>query len=139
MSAYSEKIRRAKEQGLFKVADVLNREVTLTISHLLEDAVMFNREIDILCFVETGKQLQVNLTNGEWLIENFGDDPNDWPANRVTLYVGEYEFKGGEKKQGIRLKRADASITIGGKVGSNTGSTPKHSLRDDLEDEIPNF
>src|SRR5262249_29738591 len=114
MSAYSEKIARAKQQGLYKVADLLGKEVTHTISHLLEDAVMFNREIDILCFVDTGKQLQVNITNGDWLISNFGDDPNDWAGHRVTLFVGEYEFKKGETKQGIKLKRADGGVTIGG-------------------------
>jgi hypothetical protein len=130
MSAYSEKIRRAKEQGLYKVADLLNREVTHTISHLLEDCVKFDREMDILCFTDTGKQLQVNVTNGEWLIDNFGEDPNDWAGHRVTLYVGQYEFKVGEKKSGIRLKRPDGGVTIG-------GAAPKRPPKDDVDDEIP--
>jgi len=130
MSAYSEKIARAKQQGLYKVADLLGKEVTHTISHLLEDAVMFNREMDILCFVDTGKQLQVNLTNGEWLIDNFGSDPNDWPGHRVTLFVGEYEFKKGETKQGIRLKRPDGSVTVGGNAA---GTAPKRFPEEDID------
>ena len=84
MSAYSEKIARAKQQGLYKVADLLgmkDKQVTHTISHLLEDTAMFGREIDILCFVDTGKQLQVNITNGEFLINNFGEDPESWAGH----------------------------------------------------------
>ena len=130
MSAYSDKIRRAKEQGLYKVADLLNKEVTHTISHLIESAEMFNREIDILCFVDTGKQLQVNITNGEWLIDNFGDDPNDWAGHRVTLYIGEYEFKKGETKQGIKLKRVDGGVTIGGNAAR---AAPKRFPEEDID------
>jgi len=81
MSAHSEKIARAKQQGLYKVADLLGKEVTHTISHLLEDAAMFNREIDVLCFVDTARQLQVNITNGDWLINNFGEDPRGRSKN----------------------------------------------------------
>jgi hypothetical protein len=106
MSAYSEKIARAKQQGLYKLSDFANgEEKTHTISCLLEDVVKFEREMDVLCFTDTGKQLQLNITNGSWLIDNFGDDPNDWGGHRVTLYVGEYEFKGREKQRGIKLKQ----------------------------------
>jgi hypothetical protein len=131
MSAHSEKIARAKQQGLYKVADLLGKEVTHTISHLLEDAAMFNREIDVLCFVDTARQLQVNITNGDWLINNFGEDPNDWAGHRVTLYVGQYDF--GDKKQGIMLKRADGGVTVGGNAAR---AAPKRSPKEDIDDEI---
>jgi hypothetical protein len=54
--------------------------------------------------------LQVNLTNGEWLIKNLGEDPNDWVGQRVTLYPAEYK----QGEFGIRLKRADGSVLAGG-------------------------
>jgi len=126
MSNYSEKIARAKQQGLYKVADLLSGPVTHTISHLLEDVVKFEREMDLLCFADTARQLQINVTNGEWLINNFGEDPEDWAGQHVTLYVGTFEFgKNKEQRQGIRLKKPD-------------GAAPKRSLKDDLgNDEIP--
>ena len=134
MSAYSEKIARAKQQGLYKVADLLgmkDKQETHTISHLLEDTAMFGREIDILCFVDTGKQLQVNITNGEFLINNFGEDPESWAGHRVVLYVGQYDF--GDKKQGIMLKRADGGVTIGRNAAR---AAPKRSPKEDIDDEI---
>ena len=132
MSAYSEKITRAKQQGLYKVADLEGgKEVTHTISHLLEDAIKFDREMDILCFVDTARELSINLTNGDWLIQNFGPDPSDWAGHKVTLYVGEYEFKKGETKQGIRLKRPDGGVTVGAKAD------PKPPPKNELDDEIP--
>jgi len=135
MSAYSEKIARAKEQGLYKVADLEGgKEVTHTISHLLEDAIKFEREMDILCFTDTARQLQVNLTNGDWLLQNFGTDPDDWAGHRVTLYLAPYQLKGGqETKFGIRLKRPDGTVTVGGKAGNTSKPPPK----DDIDDSIP--
>jgi hypothetical protein len=107
------------------------KQVTHTISHLLEDVVKFDREMDIPCFTNTGKQLQVNVTNGEWLLDNFGDDPNDWGGHRVTLYLAPYQLKGKETKLGIRLKRADGSASTG-------GPPPKPPPpKDDLDDDIP--
>jgi hypothetical protein len=135
MSAYSEKIARAKQVGLYKVSDFANgEEKTHTISHLLEDVVKFDREMDVLCFTDTGKQLQVNVTNGEWLLDNFGDDPNDWPGNRVTLFLGEYEYgKNKEKKQGIRLKQPDGAASGSGSLGTK----PKRPPSRDIDDDIP--
>jgi hypothetical protein len=129
MSDYSDKIARAKQQGLYKVADLNGKEVTHTISHLLEDYVKFDREMDILCFTDTGKQLQVNLTNGEWLIKNLGEDPNDWSGQRVTLYLAEYK----QGEYGIRLKRPDGSVNVG---GATVSTSPKRPPKEDLDDDL---
>jgi len=131
MSNFSEKITRQKQQGLYKVADLEGgKEVTHTISHLLEDYVKFDREIDILCFTDTARQLQINVTNGEWLINNFGEDPEDWAGHRVTLYLGEYEYNK-QRKLGIRLKRPD------GKDVSERRGAPSKPAPVDMDDEIP--
>ena len=104
MSAFSDRIRSQKK-GFFKVADFegVGKELTLTVSHLDEEVELFGEKKDILNFVETGQQLQLNQTTAEWLIDNLGDDPEKWPGKRVTLYLAEYEYNK-EKKLGIRLK-----------------------------------
>ena len=107
MSKYSDKVDRQKQAGLYRVSDLQNgggqsREVTHEIAYLDEDVEMFDRKIDVLHFTDTFKELQVNVTNAEQLIEMFGDEPARWPGNSVTLYLAEY---GKEGKLGIRLKR----------------------------------
>jgi hypothetical protein len=106
MSAFSDRIRDAKK-GFYKVADFEGgKEVTHTISHLDEAVQMFDKEVDILNFSDTARQLQLNVTNAEILLEVFGDDPETWGGKAVTLFLAQYEYKG-ETKLGIRLKRAD--------------------------------
>jgi hypothetical protein len=131
MSAYSEKIAKQKQSGLYRVSDFQNgsgqpREITHEIAYLAQDVQKFDREIDVLQFTDTFKQLQVNVTNGELLIEMLGDDPAAWPGNLVTLYLAPY---GKEGKLGIRVKRPGAD-------------TPKPvaivpSREQEMDDDIP--
>jgi hypothetical protein len=109
MSAFSDRIRDQKNKGLYKVADLEGgKTVTHTISYLDEEVELFGKTMDILNFADTARQLQLNQTNAEALLDAFGDEPQAWAGRAVTLYLAEYEFKG-EKKLGIRLKRADAT------------------------------
>jgi hypothetical protein len=128
MSSYREKIDRQKS-GLYRVSDLQNgngetREVTHEIAFLAQDVEMFDRKIDVLHFTDTRKQFQVNLTNGELLMEMFGDEPDNWPSNLVTLYLAPY---GKEGKLGIRVK----------KPGANTPHPPALTPAADMNDEIP--
>jgi hypothetical protein len=109
MSTYREKINRQKEGGLYKVSDLQNgngetREVTHEIAFLVEDVEKFDRTMDILHFTDTRKQLQVNVTNADLLMDMFGDDPAKWPSNLVTLYLAAYDKKD-PSKLGIRVKK----------------------------------
>ena len=109
MSAFSERIRDQKNKGMYKVADLEGgKEVTHTISHLLEEVEMFGKTVDILNFSDTARQLQINQTNAEFLLDAFGDDPQTYGGKPVTLYCFEYDIKG-EKILGIRLKKADTA------------------------------
>jgi hypothetical protein len=138
MSSYRDKINRQKEGGLYRVSDLQNgngetREVTHEIAFLVQDVEMFDREIDILHFVDTPKQLQVNVTNADLLMDLFGDDPASWPGNLVTLYLAEYEY-GKDKKRGlgIRVKKPGAGTP------SNTFKPPTlSSSTPDFDDQIP--
>jgi hypothetical protein len=120
MSAFSDRIREELGGGLFKVADFESGPQTFTISHLLEAVRMFKKNVDLLCFRETERQFQINLSNAKWLIDNLGDDPEMWAGKCVTLYLASFEYEG-ETKQGIRLKlpgaddkpqRGDGSVQI---------------------------
>src|SRR5262249_29420648 len=105
MSAFSEKIAKAKAHGFYRISDFETaREITHTVAYLLEDQVVFDGDRkDILCFEDTGRQLILNVTNAETLIALFGDEPNAWAGRRVTLFLGTY---GKENKPCVRVKAA---------------------------------
>ena len=140
MSAFSERIRNST-RGFLKVSDLEGgKEVTHTISHLDEEMEMFGKTLDILNFSDTGKQLSLNQTNAEFLLDAFGDDTEKWAGQAVTLYLAEYEFNK-EKKLGIRLKKAAAKegVVILPTRGDGASKTPTRSAsrKADLDDEIP--
>jgi len=137
MSAFSERIRSSTNKGFYKVKDlndINGGEITLTISRLDEEMKMFDKTMDILNFKETGKQLSINQTNAEWLLDNFGDDPDKWVGQAVTLYLAPYKYEG-EWKTGIRLKRPGTGPEP---VAIAAPQAPRSARRDaDLDDEIP--
>jgi len=141
MSAFSKRIREGTT-GFFKASE-FEGEKTLTIKHLDEGMEMFDKEIDLLNFIETGRQLQLNQTTSEWLLDNFGDDPEKWKDKKVTLYLGKYKFKDqetGEIKEGptIRLKLPGAAS---GDVLPPERNAPARSSASkgngDMSDDIP--
>jgi len=127
MSAFSDRVRSQKK-GFFKVADFEDgKELTFTISHLDEEMQVFKETKDILNFVETGQQLQLNQTVAEWLIDNLGDDPEKWAGKKVVLHLAPYTYEN-ETKLGIRLKLPPP--------GTGDGVVPVRP-RKDMDDEIP--
>jgi hypothetical protein len=123
MSNYSEKIEREKQKGLYKVADLEGgKEVTHIIDRLMEDVTMFDRQMDLLCFRDTARQLQLNTTNGDTLLGLFGNDPDDWSGHRITLFIHEYK----EGKFGVRIRSAEPG----------NGSMPAVH-QSDMDDKIP--
>ena len=133
MSAFSDRIREELGGGLFKVSDFERGPKTFTISHLLEAVRMFKKNVDLLCFKETERQFQVNLSNAKWLIENLGDDPETWTGKRVTLHLASFEYEG-ETKQGVRIRLPDADDQSQRGDGSVQVLPPR---KDDLDDSIP--
>jgi hypothetical protein len=137
MSAYSERIRSQANKGFYKVADLDGgKEVTHVISHLDEEVEMFDKKMDILNFVDTGRQLQINLTNAEFLLDAFGEDPETWNGQRVTLYLGEYEYQK-EKKLGIRLKLPGLPTAVLANEQQQRGDGQARARPERMDDEIP--
>jgi hypothetical protein len=135
MSEFSKRIRSQKK-GFYKVADLEGGiEVTHVISHLDEKVEMFDKTVDILNFVDTGRQFQLNQTNAEFLLDNFGDDPEAWNGKRVTLYLASYEYNR-ETKIGIRLKLPGAPALGDGQT-RGLPAQPAPERKRDLDDEIP--
>jgi hypothetical protein len=146
MSKFSERVQaqreeqreKQKDSGIFKVADFPSgKELLLTVRYLDEQVEMFGKQVDLLNFVETGRQLQLNWTTSQWLIDNLGDDPEDWPGRQVVLHLAEYEYNR-EKKLGIRLKLpADDQPAASKPAPAPTAAAPKPDRKADLDDEIP--
>jgi hypothetical protein len=133
MSAFSDRVRGNKTD-FFRVADLEGGERTFTIKHLDEELEVFGETKDVLNFVETGQQLQLNQTTSEWLLDNLGDDPAKYPGHRVTLYLAEYKYKDKTDK-GIRLKKPR---TVSGEVAQTRSPNPKGDRsKPDLNDEVP--
>jgi hypothetical protein len=138
MSAFSDRVRNQKK-GFFKVADLEGgKEITLMISRLDEEMEMFGKTVDILNFIETGQQLQLNQTTSEFLLDAFGDNPEAWSNQRVTLYLAPYEYNK-ETRLGIRLKLPGAPALGDGQTRAAAGaqSAPRADRKTDLDDEIP--
>jgi hypothetical protein len=134
MSAFSDRVRNQKNKGFYKVADLEGgKEVTHTISYLDEAVEMFGKTMDILNFADTARQLQLNQTNAEFLLDAFGDEPKAWTGRAVTLCLTEYEYNK-EKKLGIRLKRADATAA---EVSAKRALAHKADGKAAMDDEIP--
>jgi hypothetical protein len=137
MSAYSEKIANQK-RGFYRAADFEGdvKEITHEIAYLLEDQVIFDESKDVLCFSDTGRQLQVNTTNAETLISLFGNEPDGWASQRVTLYLAPY---GSQGKLGIRLKSPTPSKPVSGNgvAKEPTQVTDTRSLASAIDNEIP--
>jgi len=134
MSAFSDRIRDQKNKGFYKVADLEGgKELTHTISYLEEEAQMFGKTVDILNFSDTARQLQLNILTAEFLLNTFGDDPRTWTGKAVTLYLAEYEYKG-EKKLGIRLKRAGTEAAA---ASAQRALAQKADGKAAFDDEVP--
>src|SRR5262249_47455537 len=134
MSAFSDRIRDQKNKGMYKVADLEGgKELTHTIDYLDEEVQMFGKTMDILNFSDTDRQLQLNQTNAEFLLDAFGDDPKTWRGKPVTLYLAEYEYNK-EKGLGIRLKRAAAAAA---EASAKRALVRQADGKATMDDEVP--
>lgn len=69
----------------------------------VEDNEMFGN-ID-LTFVETQKKLSLNKTNTLFLIDEFGDETDEWEHKKITLYNDKNVMFKGKRVGGLRLRR----------------------------------
>ena len=106
-----------------KSSDVKEKPRVAVISHLAQEMVgqgQDAKEKHVLHF-EDQKPLVLNRTNWDALEEAFGDS-DDWPGQKVKIRCARTQFQG-KATDGIRLEAI----------------VPKPALKDDLNDEIPDF
>jgi len=104
-----------------KSADVKDRPIVATISHLVQETVGSGadaQEKHVLHF-ENGKPMVLNRTNWDALEEAFGDS-DDWPAHKVRIKCARTQFQG-KNVDGVRLEPIK----------------PKPAVSDDLNDDLP--
>jgi hypothetical protein len=142
MSAFSERIRSQKT-GQFKAADFAGgRELILTIDYLEEEVERYDKTIDILHFVETQQELQLNQSKSEFLLDTLGDDPAKWKGQHIVLYQVEYPNATDEKyRYGIGIKlRAEPETAPAHKPplgNAPTRAAAGNGSKADLDDAIP--
>jgi hypothetical protein len=133
-----------------------NGEMTLTIASVTSETFKYNggkvQEKAVLHFKETDKRLPLNSTNWDRIfVVTRKDDTDDWPGERITLYKDNYwDEAAQEARPCIRVstikptaeKKTEAvaeKSTAEKKTEAVAEKPKKGSLRDDLDDEIPEY
>jgi hypothetical protein len=106
-----------------KAEDAKAKQIVATISYMKQELVGQgqDQELKPVLYLENQKPIVLNKTNTETLEEAFGDS-EDWPGHKIKIKCVKVDF-GGKRVDGLRF---DPIV-------------PKPSLKDDLEDEVPDF
>jgi hypothetical protein len=105
-----------------KSSDVKTKPRIATISGLDFEDVGQNKERKPVLSFENGlKPMVINRTNFETLEEAFGDS-DSWPGHKVKIFCAPTSYQG-KRVDGLRVEAI----------------VPKPALKDDLNDEIPDF
>ena len=67
--------------------------------------IFINSQFVDLTFVETQKKLSLNKTNTLFLIDEFGDETDEWEHKKITLYNDKNVMFKGKRVGGLRLRR----------------------------------
>jgi hypothetical protein len=121
---HSMRANEAFPSKYLKSSDVKDRPRVAVISHIERETIGEGKdakEKHVLYFEGDTKPMVLNRTNWDTLEEAFGDS-DDWPAHKVKIKTARTQFQG-KPVDGIRL---DAI-------------RPKPALKEDLNDEIPDF
>ncbi len=89
-----------------KAADLQNKEIPLTISHVEMENVGTVEAPDskpVVYFKGTEKGLVLNKTNNTTIIGIHGSDSNMWCDKQITLFAMQVEFRG-DMTWGVRVK-----------------------------------
>ena len=105
-----------------KSSDVKTKPRIATISGLdFEDVGQNKERKPVLSFENGVKPMVINRTNFETLEEAFGDS-DSWPGHKVKIFCAPTSYQG-KRVDGLRVEAI----------------VPKPALKDDLNDEIPDF
>lgn len=112
------KISKRFGSTYLKASD-LDDDTTVTVADVTEEEVGEENKL-VLQFEEKVKPMIVNKTNGLTIAEMFGDEPEKWVGETLTLVVTRVDYNG-RMQDGIRVKRVKAGR---GKSPSGKVETP---------------
>jgi hypothetical protein len=106
-----------------KAEDAKAKQIVATISYMKQELVGQGQDQKLkpVLYLENQKPIVLNKTNFAVLEEAFGDS-EDWPGHKIKIRCEKVGF-GGKRVDGLRFDPV----------------VPKRPIKDDLEDEIPDF
>ena len=118
-------------------ADLKGKAITVTIQSTTRETLKSpegkESEKTVLHFVCAKKGLPLNLTNWDTVAEICGEDSDDWPGGRLTLYPTKVQM-GGKMVDAVRIRRPEDDLPMT-KVASPPA--PKPSAAEEIDDTIP--
>ena len=104
-------------------SDAKAKHIIVTISHMAQEMVGQGQDQKLkpVLYLEDQKPMVLNRTNTEMLEEAFGDS-DEWPGHKIKIYCVKTQYAG-KSVDGLRIEPI----------------FPKPALKDDLNDEIPDF
>jgi len=112
---------KPSHRKFLKSADVKAKQVIVTISYVAMETVGQDKKEKPVIYTETGKPIVCNRTNFETIEDAFGDSDN-WPGKKIKVFCAPTRYQG-KATDGIRVEPI----------------VPKPALKDDLNDDIPDF
>ena len=126
-------IRNAFPSKYLKANDLQGREVSLTISHIVDsEEVGQDQHKPVIYFKDKQKGLVLNKTNASTIQGLYGHETDNWPGKEIVLYPTVVDFRG-TPTDTIRVRGPK------GRNGQNTAppKSGKPIASTDLDDDIP--
>ena len=124
-----------------KAADLQDRHITVTMSHVsMEKIAMDSEEVKpVLYFEGKSKGLVLNKTNSETIARVYGDESDQWLGKPIILYSAMVQFKS-EMVEAVRIKIPKANMPPHTRPVPEQVIPPAQSPADygaEMDDEIP--
>jgi hypothetical protein len=85
--------------------------------------------------LESGRKVGLNGTSVGALMNEFGDDTDDWAGHEVEVYAGSVKYQGALKDAVLVRSINDAAVDE--KPDTSPSKKPKPAKRPGMDDEIP--
>ena len=97
------KVSDAFPSKYLKAADLNDRPIKLTISHVGKEKISDDDEKPVVYFTKAKKGLVLNKTNARAIAAAYGDEMDEWAHREVVLYSAMVQFRD-EMVEAIRVR-----------------------------------
>ena len=115
-----------------RATDLDGRTVIVTISHVSIEDIGDGDLKPVVYFEGKEKGLVLNVTNGKFIAELFGDEMDDWAGNKIVLYEAMVQFR----DKMVPATRVRAAQNKAQSKTKKTNDDPRTSA-EIIDDEIP--